>query len=190
MSTSFSAVRWRPHSMRAGSRLDSDLLRSWNLCEPVLVAPALLRAASTLMSTPGSFRKGRQASRKVSTRHARVRAPPMQNGLLIILKQSKFPGDFRISDTLLDTKPAPSKARWLNRQLISQPTSSLACKRYHARADNFRVAAGPVESRKTNSGSMTISGSPTPDFPLFDNNDSHMMWPIRSRGIWTVVRAG
>jgi PIN domain nuclease of toxin-antitoxin system len=48
-------------------------------------------------------------------------------------------------------------------------------------------AAGPVESRSTTSGSMTTS----PSFMAFsvESSELQMIWPIRSRGMWTDVKA-
>src|ERR1035441_7114930 len=49
--------------------------------------------------------------------------------------------------------------------------------------------AGPVESRKTNSGSITISWSATV-FPDLESNVSEIRCPIVSRGMCTVVIGG
>src|SRR5579871_1998664 len=49
---------------------------------------------------------------------------------------------------------------------------------------------GPVESRTTNSGSITISESTPATLPVLGNRQSQMMWPMRSRGMCTVVSAG
>ena len=49
---------------------------------------------------------------------------------------------------------------------------------------------GPVESRTRNSGSITISGPVTSGCWSIETRRSQMMWPMRSRGMWTVVSAG
>ena len=61
----------------AGRRLRRHPGRSSALAasEPGVVAHALVRAASRLIGMPGKLSVVRQASPKVATRHARVRAP-------------------------------------------------------------------------------------------------------------------
>ena len=56
--------------------------------------------------------------------------------------------------------------------------------------DATEAATGAVESRRTNSGSIRISPSSTGGRPDCGISQSQMMWPIRSRGICTVVSAG
>ena len=53
-----------------------------------------------------------------------------------------------------------------------------------------RPGAGPVDSRSTNSGSITISRSVTGGPSPFGSRQSQTMWPMRSRGMCTVVSAG
>ena len=53
-----------------------------------------------------------------------------------------------------------------------------------------RYAAGPVESRSTNSVSITMSCSMAEGWSGWGISESQMICPMRSRGMHTVVRAG
>ena len=70
---------------------DPELLMSWNLCEPVLVAHALMRAAATLLSPFGSFARRPPGVEKSLDAARKSAGSPRQNGSLIFLKDPKFP---------------------------------------------------------------------------------------------------